>query len=603
MRRTGRYARRTFFLVLVGGMLVAALGFVAGGIALGPPSPRETKPGAPAQREFLASVSEELHHVLLLEKLLEKSPRESEAGLFELSRRADAVGYLANLELARRYREAGQDPWVFYHRALSLHDSAPVRRELASWLEEAGRQAEAREHYLLLLPDEKALQALLRLEQDLPALAEELLKRELWTEAARVLEPLLEGPEGPRLERPYLRALVGMQRYGEALPRLERYWRENPADLEMGWWYARCLEVAGRREAAFVVYGRLGAKGSYRRGVILEQWGRLPEAAVAFSSAPEADGRWRGARLWEQLGRPDKALPLYVALGREPGRLQDDAAFRAYVLLSRKGDPLAEDFLTYLTTHPAWMDRLGKEPRWVEEAALGAAIPAFLKRAEAYRQSGRGELAQLELRIGVRLASLPEKLALGEWYLEEGHYFAGVGLGIEVLKEHPCARAYRVAYPRPFAEPVLKAAADYGLDPRLLWAVMREESHFRPGAVSRAGARGLMQIMPGTGEYIARQKGVAFEVDDLFDPETNIRFGAFYLASMLKSFRGDLDRALAAYNAGPGNAGRWSRSPLGQDPHGFPTAVTFAETREYITKVRNSYLAYLWLYGESDSRP
>jgi len=602
VRRTSRYSRRTFILVLVVGVLAATLGLVAGGIALEPPSPRETTPGVPAREEFPAGASQELHHVLLLEKLLEKSPRESETGLIELSRRADVVGYLANLELARRCREAGQDPWAFYHRALSLYDPAPVRRELASWLEEAGRQAEAREHYLALLPDEKALQALLRLEPDLPVLAEELLKRELWAEAVRVLTLALDGPEGPRLERPYLRALVGMERYGEALPRLKRHWRANPADLEMGWWYARCLEVAGQREAAFAVYGLLGAKGSHRRGVILEQWGRLPEAAVAFSSAPEADGRWRGARLWEQLGRPDKALPLYVALGREPGRLQDDAAFRAYVLLSRKGDPLAKDFLTHLTTHPAWMDRLGKEPRWVEEAALEAASPAFLKRAQAYRRSGRGELAQLELRIGVRLASLPEKLALGEWYLDEGYYFAGVGLGTEVLKKHPCARAYRAAYPRPFAETVFKAAADYGLDPCLLWAVMREESHFRPGAVSRAGARGLMQIMPGTGEYIARKKGAAFKVDSLFDPETNIRFGAFYLASLLKSFGGDLDRALAAYNAGPGNAGRWSRSPLGQDPHGYPAAVTFAETREYITKVRNSYFTYLWLYGESDSR-
>lgn len=104
--------------------------------------------------------------------------------------------------------------------------------------------------------------------------------------------------------------------------------------------------------------------------------------------------------------------------------------------------------------------------------------------------------------------------------------------------------------------------------------------------------------MPATGKDIADRKGIDFKVEDLFDPETNIRFGAFYLRAMLDMFNRDLDRALAGYNTGPGHSRRWGNSPLGQEPGGFPTAITFIETREYITRVRNSFLTYQWLYGD-----
>lgn len=129
---------------------------------------------------------------------------------------------------------------------------------------------------------------------------------------------------------------------------------------------------------------------------------------------------------------------------------------------------------------------------WETREELHPIAPDFLKRSEAYRKSGLEELAHLELSIGTRLASLTEKVALGEWYQEQGNYFTAVRLGIAAFRERPCPRTYRLAYPRPFLELVLQAAEDYRLDPYLLLAVMREESQFRPDAVSRAGARGLM---------------------------------------------------------------------------------------------------------------
>lgn len=589
MRRKGRNWGGIFLVVvaiLLGGLFFAGIHLATDrgpGLLLPeePPDDLEEVPG-------------ELRYAVMLEQLLAGSAPQGAPDLLELSRRDDAVGYRASVELARRLGEAGEDPLPLYLRALSLHDSPALRRELALFLERNGRYGEAGEQFLAALPDASALKSLRRL-MDPASLAAELLDRKLYEDAAREIESASVDVEHDDLERHYLRALVGMERYDEALPRLRDYCERTPSDVEMGWWLARCLERAGYEDDALDLYTSLGARGFYRRGIILERRGRLEEAAHAFVSAPESEARWRGARLWEHLGQPSQALSVYVELGREPGVLQDDAAFRAYVLLSEGGDQRAEEFAAYLRGFPAWMDRLGQDVHLETAADPEVHFPAFLARVEAYGASGREELAQLELSIGRDRASLSERLALGEWYLQQGDFPAAVAQGSMVLRELPCPRAYDLAYPRPFEELVVRAAADYELDPLLLLAVMREESRYRPAVVSWAGARGLMQIMPATGRDIAARKGVDFEVDHLFDPETNIRFGAFYLRAMLDMFGGDLDRALAAYNAGPGHVQRWSASPLGRDELSFPAAVTFVETREYMTRVRSSYLVYLWL--------
>ena len=123
---------------------------------------------------------------------------------------------------------------------------------------------------------------------------------------------------------------------------------------------------------------------------------------------------------------------------------------------------------------------------------------------------------------------------------------------------------------QPFAEAVAKAAAQHGLDPKLLHAVVIVESAYRPAAVSAAGAGGLTQLMPAT----ATAMGVA----DRFDPQANLLGGADYLARLLLKF-GDLRLALAAYNAGPARVAQLGRVP------------NIAETRAYVGSVIDCYLA------------
>jgi soluble lytic murein transglycosylase-like protein len=126
-----------------------------------------------------------------------------------------------------------------------------------------------------------------------------------------------------------------------------------------------------------------------------------------------------------------------------------------------------------------------------------------------------------------------------------------------------------VAAPAEFASFIQDASRKHGVDPRLVAAVARRESAFRPHVVSPVGAVGIMQLMPATAKYLG--------VENAYDARQNIFGGARYLRTLLDTFNGDLDLTLAAYNAGPGAVQKY---------RGIPP---YAETRAYVTAVRATY--------------
>jgi soluble lytic murein transglycosylase len=146
----------------------------------------------------------------------------------------------------------------------------------------------------------------------------------------------------------------------------------------------------------------------------------------------------------------------------------------------------------------------------------------------------------------------------------------------------------RLWYPFRYEAIVRGHAAHYRLDGALLAAVIYEESKFRAGATSKSGAIGLMQLLPSTAEGIAeRTGGTRFRVADLYDPEFNVRYGAWYLRHLLDRY-GDERTALAAYNAGQQNVDRWRASGAG---------IPFAETRHYVKRVEELKGIYRHAYG------
>jgi soluble lytic murein transglycosylase len=138
---------------------------------------------------------------------------------------------------------------------------------------------------------------------------------------------------------------------------------------------------------------------------------------------------------------------------------------------------------------------------------------------------------------------------------------------------------------------IRQQAHEKEVDAALIAAVIDTESKFT-NAESSAGALGLMQITPEAAEFIGKQSGAtSFKLDDLSDPEINIRYGTFLLKELLERYEGDTAAALAAYNAGPGNADKWGGAGLSVDEIPFP------ETRAYVEMVLERQKEYRQKYG------
>ena len=147
-------------------------------------------------------------------------------------------------------------------------------------------------------------------------------------------------------------------------------------------------------------------------------------------------------------------------------------------------------------------------------------------------------------------------------------------------------------YPVKYEHFVDTYSAKYNLDKYLVLSVIRTESRFDVYAVSSVKAKGLMQITDETGRECAKKIGLDGYIDDmLFDPETNIQIGCYYLNRLIKHY-GDTDIALAAYNGGPGNVDKWIEEQNGIDVEKIP----FPETRQYVKKVNEAYRMYKSIY-------
>ncbi len=158
-------------------------------------------------------------------------------------------------------------------------------------------------------------------------------------------------------------------------------------------------------------------------------------------------------------------------------------------------------------------------------------------------------------------------------------------------------------YPAQYREAILRATARQKVDPRLVLAIMRQESNFRPRAKSQAAARGLLQLTIDTALKYAPRAGLNNLQDiELYRPETNILVGAVYLAELARLFPDQPEAVAASYNGGEDNVARWLKRAGQRDAGVFASEVGFTETKDYVFKVMSNYRAYRQLYT-ADLRP
>lgn len=157
----------------------------------------------------------------------------------------------------------------------------------------------------------------------------------------------------------------------------------------------------------------------------------------------------------------------------------------------------------------------------------------------------------------------------------------------------------RYFFPIPYRQTIFREAAKAGIDGYLLAAVIKTESNFNPRAESVKGARGLMQVMPDTGQWVARRVGIPnYSPDLLYSPEVNIKIGAFYMSDLYREYNGSTTLVLAAYNAGRGNVNKWLEEKQWDGNQGGIDRIPYPETRQFIRKITFYRQVYWYLYKQ-----
>lgn len=235
-----------------------------------------------------------------------------------------------------------------------------------------------------------------------------------------------------------------------------------------------------------------------------------------------------------------------------------------------------------------------------------------LKKDHHYLKAIELKLLGLDQDAAKELASLPERYAKDRGIImelcrllsEAGEHHQALRL-IRLYFREPIERGngggvpeklWSVAYPTAYL-PLIRTYAG-SVDPFLAAAIIREESQYDIRALSRVGAVGLMQVMPATAQIMAKKNGSGdVGREELFNQETNIRFGVTYLGQLLEQFSGHVIQVIASYNAGPQTVSTWMAKYPDKDPDEFVEMIPYLETRQYVKRVLRSYHEYLRLAG------
>lgn len=313
---------------------------------------------------------------------------------------------------------------------------------------------------------------------------------------------------------------------------------------------------------------------------------------------------WQG-RIHLMMGKKDSAATLFKNAAKSfPPNY--------YSSMSRRALEKISDFKSH-PPHPPKAEDSDLRPKISQISSpplqnLNLNVSTTLKRAHRLLELGLNNLASKELASADHRQNA---MAVSLLYKEAGDFYHSYLLARNQSYASSAFDYYQLAFPEGYKELIEQAAGKLNLDPFLIYAVMMQESEFNEKAVSNAGAVGLLQIMPVTGEMIARKLSrLSFKEDDLFAPSVNISFGAWYLKTLITRFNGNLPLALAAYNAGPNAVDnwlkRWGGRPIDSAESRFDMMdefvenIPYQETRNYVERVMGYYEAYKTIYKNSE---
>ncbi|BCK86373.1 soluble lytic murein transglycosylase [Sideroxyarcus emersonii] len=388
-----------------------------------------------------------------------------------------------------------------------------------------------------------------------------------------------------------LAALFALQRLARQSPQIAfarwehiaNYFTEEEQRYFFGWQgYAGALAHDERALTWFSVAGDAALNPRQlawrtRAALRVQNWREVWESINAMTPQQQAEGVWRywKGRALKVLGRPDEAEALFTELSRE---------YNFY------GQLAAEE----LGAAPgSGMSAAHFLPSEVDIETMQA-LPAIQRTLLLYRMDMRTEAAK-EWAWATRNFSDQQLLVAAEVARRNEMYDRSINAADRTVQLHD----FNLRYPTPYRENLQDNLHKHGLEEAWVYGLMRQESRFATKAKSDVGAAGLMQIMPDTARWVARQIGMkGYRKGLIHQLDVNIKLGTYYMKTVFRQFDDNPVLASTAYNAGPTRARQWrGTQPL--EGAIYVETIPFDETRDYVKKVLSNTMYYSKLFGQT----
>jgi len=380
----------------------------------------------------------------------------------------------------------------------------------------------------------------------------------------------------------------------------ENTWPNHSRISNLPWYRGSLLAENGFWERSIPYFAETVARypanttvddAQFYRCLALMKTGRTAEAIGAFG---EFNSRWT-----QSVYRPSSRYwygVLKLQSGDESGRevlerLISDKPFSLPATFARQYLGIQEWRLFY-TDEPLdiWMTRNGKPAAAPPQSAVDGVVLL-----EAGCRKWALDLFRLaEEEVG-------SVYGLADFYLENDVWERGPSAAWQIWSlegDNRPLELWRLRYPAAWTDDVTEVTARFKMDPKLLWSIMKQESAFQPDCFSTAGARGLIQMIPSTSEYVAIEHGWqdSYTPDILYDPATSILYGTACISGYGEDFNWDMPGTLAGYNGGPHNALRWGWGTVSTEE--FFSRITYNETKKYVEIVSHNYDIYTQIWPE-----